>query len=67
AFLVVVVGGLGHLRGTVLAALALGLCSSYFEFWTDASLAKVAVFASIVAFLQFRPQGLFVMRSRKLT
>lgn len=67
AFLVVVVGGLGHLRGTVLAALGLGLLSSYFEFWKDASLAKVMVFASIVAFLQYRPQGLFVIRSRKLT
>jgi urea transport system permease protein len=67
AFLVVVVGGLGHLKGTVLAALALGLLNSYSEFWTDASLAKVIVFGSIVAFLQFRPQGLFVVRSRKLT
>jgi urea transport system permease protein len=67
AFLVVVVGGLGHLKGTVIAALALGLLQSYSEFWTDASLAKVGVFASIVAFLQFRPQGLFVIRSRRLT
>jgi urea transport system permease protein len=67
AFLVVVVGGLGHLKGTVLAALALGLLNSFSEFWSDASLAKVIVFGSIVAFLQFRPQGLFVVRSRKLT
>ncbi|MEO5876261.1 MAG: urea ABC transporter permease subunit UrtB [Streptosporangiaceae bacterium] len=67
AFLVVVAGGLGQLRGAVLAALALGLLNSYAEFWTDASLAKVIVFASIVAFLQFRPQGMFVLRSRALT
>ncbi|GAA5081535.1 urea transport system permease protein [Thermocatellispora tengchongensis] len=67
AFLVVVAGGLGQLRGAVIAAAGLGLLNSYAEFWTDASLAKVIVFAVIVAFLQFRPQGLFVVRSRALT
>jgi urea transport system permease protein len=67
AFLVVVAGGLGQLRGAVLAALALGLLNSYAEFWTDASFAKVIVFGTIVAFLQIRPQGMFVLRSRALT
>ncbi|WP_019633922.1 urea ABC transporter permease subunit UrtB [Actinomadura atramentaria] len=67
AFLVVVAGGLGQLRGAVIAAVALGMLNSYAEFWTDASLAKVIVFAVIVGFLQFRPQGLFVLRSRALT
>ncbi|GAA2143785.1 urea ABC transporter permease subunit UrtB [Actinomadura napierensis] len=67
AFLVVVAGGLGRLRGAVIAALALGLLDSYAEFWTDASLAKVIGFAAIVVFLQARPQGLFVLRSRALT
>jgi urea transport system permease protein len=67
AFLVVVVGGLGHLRGAVLAAVALGLLNSFAEFWTDASLAKVLVFGSIIGFLQLRPQGLFVLRTRALT
>ncbi|MDG4770482.1 urea ABC transporter permease subunit UrtB [Solwaraspora sp. WMMD792] len=67
AFLVVVAGGLGQLRGAVIAAVALGVINSFVEFWTDASLAKVVVFAVIVAFLQFRPQGMFVLRSRALT
>ncbi|MFC0039092.1 urea ABC transporter permease subunit UrtB [Actinomadura rayongensis] len=67
AFLVVVAGGLGQLRGAVIAALALGMLNSYGEFWTDASLAKVIVFVVIVGFLQVRPQGLFVLRSRALT
>ncbi|GII78370.1 branched-chain amino acid ABC transporter permease [Sphaerisporangium rufum] len=67
AFLVVVAGGLGALRGAVAAALALGLLNSYAEFWTDASLAKVVVFAAVIAFLQVRPRGLFVLRSRALT
>ncbi|RVX38211.1 urea ABC transporter membrane protein [Nonomuraea polychroma] len=67
AFLVVVAGGLGQLRGAVLAAVGLGLLNSYAEFWSDASLAKVIVFAVIIAFLQVRPQGMFVLRSRVLT
>ncbi|MDP4509740.1 MULTISPECIES: urea ABC transporter permease subunit UrtB [unclassified Nonomuraea] len=67
AFLVVVAGGLGQLRGAVLAAAGLGLLNSYAEFWSDASLAKVIVFAVVIAFLQVRPQGMFVLRSRVLT
>lgn len=51
----------------MLAALGLGLLNSYAEFWSDASLAKVIVFAVIIAFLQIRPQGMFVLRSRALT
>jgi urea transport system permease protein len=66
AFLVVVAGGLGQLRGAVLAAVALGFLNSYLEFWTDASLAKVLVFVAIIAFLQVRPQGMFVLKGRSL-
>ncbi len=66
AFLVVIVGGLGHLKGAVAAAIALGLFKAFVEFNTQASMAQVAVFVAIVAFLQFRPQGLFVMKSRAL-
>jgi urea transport system permease protein len=64
AFLVVVVGGLGQLRGAVIAAFTLGILNSFIEFKTDASLAKVAVFLLIIAFLQFRPQGLAVQKTR---
>ena len=69
AFLVVVAGGLGQLRGAVIAAFALGVLNSFVEFWTanGASFAKVVVFAVIIGFLQFRPQGMFVLRSRALT
>ncbi|MFI0354713.1 urea ABC transporter permease subunit UrtB [Actinomadura sp. 9N407] len=67
AFLVVVAGGLGQLRGAVIAAFALGMLNSYAEFWTSASLAKVIVFAAIIGFLQVRPQGMFVLRTRALT
>jgi urea transport system permease protein len=66
AFLVVIVGGLGQLRGAIIAAIALGVANAYLEYWTDASLAKAAVFGLIVVFLQFRPQGLVVTRRRGL-
>lgn len=66
AFLVVVVGGLGHLKGSVLAALSLGVLNAFVEFGTHASFAKVAVFVAIVAFLQLRPEGMFVLRTRAL-
>jgi urea transport system permease protein len=69
AFLVVVAGGLGQLRGAVIAAFALGVLNSFVEFWTTngASFAKVVVFAVIIGFLQFRPQGMFVLKTRALT
>lgn len=66
AFLVVVVGGLGHIKGAVIAAFALGLLNSFIEYSTTASVAKVIVFVIIVIFLQIRPQGLFTLQSRSL-
>ena len=66
AFLVVVIVGLGQIKGAVMAAFALGLLNSYIEYSTTASIAKVIVFVIIVAFLQARPQGLFTVKTRSL-
>lgn len=66
AFLVVVVGGIGYLRGSVIAAFALGMLQAVVEYSTTASLAKVVVFAAIVIFLQIRPQGIVNVRTRGL-
>ena len=66
AFLVVVVGGLGQIKGAVIAAFALGILNSFVEYSTTASVAKVVVFVLIVAFLQARPQGLFAVKTRSL-
>lgn len=66
AFLVVVVGGLGQIKGAVIAAFTLGFLNSFIEYNTTASLAKVIVFVLIVIFLQVRPQGLFTVRTRSL-
>ena len=66
AFLVVVAGGVGQLRGAVIAAFVLGLCQSWIELGTSSSIGQMAVFLIVVLFLQFRPQGLVSIRSRNL-
>lgn len=66
AFLVVVVGGLGQMKGAVIAAFALGILNSFIEYSTTASIAKVILFVIIVVFLQIRPQGLFAVKTRSL-
>ncbi|NUR32092.1 MAG: urea ABC transporter permease subunit UrtB [Catenulispora sp.] len=66
AFLVVVVGGIGQLKGSVIVAFTLGVLQSSVEYATTLSVAKVIVFVVIVAFLQLRPQGLFTVRTRSL-
>ncbi|MDQ2881341.1 MAG: urea ABC transporter permease subunit UrtB [Actinomycetota bacterium] len=66
AFLVVVAGGIGQIKGAVIAAFGLGLLQATFEFSTTASIAKVMVFVVVVVFLQIRPQGIFSLRTRSL-
>jgi urea transport system permease protein len=66
AFLVVVAGGIGQIKGAVIAAFGLGLLQASFEYSTTASIAKVMVFVVIVVFLQIRPQGIFSVRTRSL-
>jgi len=64
SFMVVVLGGVGQLAGTVYAALGLGLLNKFLEGWTGAVLAKIAVLVFIIAFIQKRPQGIFAMKGR---
>ncbi|MFI6339275.1 urea ABC transporter permease subunit UrtB [Streptomyces sp. NPDC050535] len=66
AFLVIVVGGIGQLKGTVIVAFVLGVLQSVLEYSTTVSVAKVLVLVGIVAFLQWRPQGLYTLRTRSL-
>ena len=64
AFLVVVLGGVGQLAGTVYAGLGLGLLNKLLENWQGAVLAKIMVLLFIVAFIQKRPQGIFALKGR---
>jgi urea transport system permease protein len=85
-FMVVVVGGVGNLLGTIIAAMAIGVTNyligsgtfalmsssvpalqpitDFFNFFATTSMAKVMVFALIIAFLQFKPAGIFPPKGR---
>jgi urea transport system permease protein len=64
SFMVVVLGGVGQLAGTVYAALGLGVLNKLLEGWAGAVLAKIAVLVFIIVFIQKRPQGIFAMKGR---
>jgi len=64
SFMVVVLGGVGQLAGTVYAALGLGMANKFLEAWSGAVLAKIAILAFIIVFIQKRPQGLFALKGR---
>jgi urea transport system permease protein len=64
SFMVVVLGGVGQLAGTVYAAMGLGVLNKFLEGWAGAVLAKIAVLVFIIIFIQKRPQGIFAMKGR---
>ncbi len=66
SFMVVVLGGVGQLAGTVIAALGLGGVNKFLEPYTGAVMAKITILALIVLFVQKRPQGLFAPRGRSV-
>jgi len=64
SFMVVVLGGVGQLAGTVYAAMGLGIANKFLEAWSGAVLAKIALLVFIIVFIQKRPQGLFAIKGR---
>ena len=58
SFIIVVVGGLGSIPGTVIAALILGFVDSFITFFYDASMASILGFAIVIFILLIRPAGL---------
>ena len=64
SFMVVVMGGVGQLAGTVYAAMGLGILNKFIEGWAGAVLAKTAVLVFIIIFIQKRPQGIFAVKGR---
>lgn len=65
AFMVVVLGGVGTIAGTVVAALGIGQINVLIEPLWGAVAAKVIVLLMIIAFLQWRPEGLFAVKGRR--
>jgi len=64
SFMVVVLGGVGQLAGTVYAAIGLGGFSKLIEPSVGAVLAKIVILVFIIAVIQKRPQGLFALKGR---
>mgnify|MGYP001343854652 CR=1 FL=1 len=65
AFLVVVTGGVGELAGSVLAGLGLGMLNKFIEpILGSAIWAKVILLLLVIAFIQWKPAGLFPPKGR---
>ena len=63
SFIVVIIGGLGSLRGTVMAAMLIGLSDGIISVFFSPTLAKILATLLVGLVLVFRPQGLFGTRS----
>jgi branched-chain amino acid transport system permease protein len=60
AFIVVVVGGMGNLGGSIAAAIFISLLEAYAAIWVDPSQAVIVSFVVLIVTLLLRPTGLFV-------
>ncbi len=66
AFLVVMLGGMGSLWGTALAALLVAMVGAIASSLTTESLSQVVALVAVIVFLQLRPKGIFPQRGRSL-
>lgn len=64
SFIVVIIGGLGSLRGTIVAALLIGLSDGIISVFFSPTLAKIIATMAVALVLVFRPQGLFGVAQR---
>lgn len=64
SFAVVIIGGLGSLRGTVVAALLIGVSDGVISMFFSPTLAKLIATLAVAMVLVFRPQGLFGKAAR---
>jgi len=60
AFIVVVVGGMGNLGGSIAAAIFVSLLEAYASIWVSPAQAVIVSFVVLILTLLFRPTGLFV-------
>ena len=65
-FMIVVLGGVGSIPGTVSASLGVGVTDQILQPWLGAVLGKLTVLGAIILFLQWRPSGIFASRGRGL-
>jgi urea transport system permease protein len=63
-FMVVVLGGVGNVAGTVAGAMGLGIANKFLEPVTGAVLGKIMLLVILILFIQWRPQGMFAPKGR---
>jgi len=66
SFMVVVLGGVGNLWGTLLGSVTLGLANKILEPFIGAVLGKITLLVFIILFIQKRPRGLFALKGRAM-
>ncbi len=65
SFLVVVTGGVGNLAGVVCSGMGLGLLNKFLEGTLFGAVwAKIIVLVTVIAFIQYKPSGLFAAKGR---
>ena len=64
SFMVVVLGGVGKIAGTVAGAMGLGVLNKFLEPVAGAVLGKILILVLIIIVIQKRPQGLFALKGR---
>lgn len=64
AFMVVVLGGVESLIGTVGSSVILGELTGFLAFYSNDTIAKALALLAIVVLIRFRPQGLFARKVR---
>ena len=60
AFIVVVVGGMGNLGGSILASIFISMLEAFASIWVSPAQAVIVSFVVLILTLLFRPTGLFV-------
>jgi branched-chain amino acid transport system permease protein len=63
-FIVVVVGGMGNLAGSIVAAIFISLLEAYASLWVSPAQAVIVSFVVLILTLLFRPTGLFATATR---
>jgi urea transport system permease protein len=64
SFMVVVLGGVGNILGTIVAGVGLGIANKVLEPGVGAVLGKIILLGMLILFIQWRPQGLFALKGR---
>jgi branched-subunit amino acid ABC-type transport system permease component len=64
AFIVVVIGGMGSLGGSVAAAILISLLEAYAALWVSPAQAVIVSFVALILTLLVRPTGLFAATSK---